>query len=156
MSDLDRDQQVIADIESRQGRVLRESEGICVDLRGVEEFGGLVEMLTLVTSRLPDVTSLDLSGTKIDDKLLPRLKGLTRLENLKLRDTRITDNGLVHLADFRDLKQLDLGRTRITDAGLPKLKTLTTLITLTLPRRISMAALLDLKESLGIRWIGQV
>ena len=51
---------------------------------------------------LSRLTSLDVSGTKIDDASLARLDDgeITGLRVLWLRDTPITDAGLVHLAGF--------------------------------------------------------
>jgi hypothetical protein len=155
MSDLDRQQGLIDAIESRQGKVSRTSEGTHVDLHEVEGVASLVEALSM-SAGLDSVTSLNLSDTATDDGMLRYLAGLRGLERLELRDTKVTDAGLEHLANLSGLKQLDLGRTRITDAGLRWLRTLHGLRRLTLPRRISMDALLALKEDLpNIGWIHQ-
>ncbi len=69
-----------------------------------------------------EVIQVTLSGTKITDKGLEHLKGLTSLTFLHLRNTNVTDAGLEYLKGITSLISLNLPGTKITDAGLAELK----------------------------------
>jgi hypothetical protein len=49
------------------------------------------------------------------------LQGLTHLQTLSLSGTRITNSGLARLRTLADLQSLFLARTSITDEGLARL-----------------------------------
>ena len=72
-------------------------------------------------SGLTDLRHLDLSYTKITDKELKHLSGLTNLRTLNLGEIEITDKGLQYLSKLRNLEDLKL-RAEITDEGLKKLE----------------------------------
>jgi internalin A len=109
-----------------------------------------------VLNGLTEMRELDLSGTKISDAALIRLKehrelgtlrlartaisgatladleALPGLNSLDLAGTRVTDQALAKLAGLRGLAVLDLTDTAVTDAGLVHLKGLPNLRTLVL------------------------
>jgi Ran GTPase-activating protein (RanGAP) involved in mRNA processing and transport len=64
---------------------------------------GLVEHL----KHFPELTTLDLSETKVGDEAMVAIGQLKKLEDLNLWHTRITDAGLAHLVDL-PLKRLNL------------------------------------------------
>ena len=98
---------------------------------------------------LSEVKTLFLNGTRVTEAGLVNLKGMTKLEVLQLPSSaKITDQGLVHLAGLTNLANLDVGGTAITDAGLVHLQSLKKLETLALPKRISNAALAELRKSI--------
>jgi internalin A len=85
-------------------------------------------------ARLKELTklrNLDLDGTKVTDAGLVHIKGLP-LEGLYLNDTQISDAGLAPLSDLRYLRGLDLANTLVTDEGLVHLKHCRWLFTLDL------------------------
>ena len=65
---------------------------------------------------------LDLHRTAVTDEGLRHLRGLTRLNRLYLTGTRVSDKGLVHLTGLTELEYLHLGRTRVTAEGVEKLQ----------------------------------
>ena len=69
---------------------------------------------------LPDVTSLDLSGSSITNDALAALDGAA-IRTLRLDRTAITDAGLAQLVDLPELESLSLQHTPVTDAGLANL-----------------------------------
>jgi Leucine-rich repeat (LRR) protein len=70
----------------------------------------------------PQLTALDISATRIDDKglreLLPRLP---KLRTLRARGCSVGDDTLATLGGCQDLRTLDLTGSQITDAGLAQL-----------------------------------
>jgi hypothetical protein len=58
------------------------------------EAAGLAQL-----NRLPQLSKLDLSYTRIDDSDLGRLKGLTQLRDLWVGSTRATDRGVKNLQE---------------------------------------------------------
>jgi hypothetical protein len=97
-----------------------------------------------------DLSGLDIRNTRITDRGLGRLKGLTNIQDLALGNvdprqfppgigvrlpvTAITDAGLVHLKGLTQLASLDLSGLPVTDAGLVALKELPNLERLYLGR----------------------
>src|SRR5262249_24522330 len=73
------------------------------------------------------VSSLDLKNSKVTDRGLQDLQGMTTLTILMVDGTPVTDQGLSHLSKLTDLRVLTLGEQHITDAGLEHLKGLTQL-----------------------------
>jgi hypothetical protein len=117
----------------------------------------------LVTTFLGDdafvhVTQVDLSGTRVDDKELPLLSGLTHLEKLNLDNTEITDDGTTVLRAMPALKELSLRYTNVSDRTAAHLAALAALQTVTLTgAKITDAAVDDLAKhaalkELYIRW----
>ena len=76
---------------------------------------------------LPNLETLEVSDSNVDDAGLARLSGVTKLKALKLRATEITDAGLTHLSGLKALETLDLSHTRIAGPGLVHLRGLTAL-----------------------------
>ncbi len=74
-----------------------------------------------VVKTLPALRALNLSGTKVTDAGLARLRGLDGLEYLGLKGTGIGDAGLEHVSSLAGLNNLNLADTRVTDAGLKRL-----------------------------------
>lgn len=73
---------------------------------------------------LPQLQSLYLPETHVDDQAMKHLAGLTRLVNLYLPSTKISDAGLPHLKELKNLRVLYLDRTSVGDAGLESLRPL--------------------------------
>jgi Leucine-rich repeat (LRR) protein len=72
---------------------------------------------------LTGLTRLHLENTKVTDKGLEQIKGLTNLEYLNLYgNDKVTDAGLVNLEGMKKLKNLYLWQTKVTEAGAAKLK----------------------------------
>ena len=70
----------------------------------------------------PTATHVNLSGFKLTEDNLAKLKGFENVTHLYLSGTQITDKGLAHLAHMDKLYQLFLGgNAGITDAGLKHL-----------------------------------
>ena len=71
----------------------------------------------------PRLQKLSMVNSKITDKGLVHLKGLTHLRELNLGGCRkITDEGIAHLAGLTRLQMLELGYTGITNSGVAHLK----------------------------------
>lgn len=66
----------------------------------------------------PDLESLNLADTPLDDEGLKYVAASRRLKELDLSGTKITDAGLSRLVELKELTMLRLNRTAITDAGL--------------------------------------
>jgi Leucine-rich repeat (LRR) protein len=73
-----------------------------------------------------------LSGKRVTDAGLARLKGLTKLQVLLIPNSGVTGKGLEHLKAMTDLRQLNLFCTPVDDAGLLHLKGMSNLERLTL------------------------
>jgi hypothetical protein len=97
---------------------------------------------------------IDLDGTKVSDRDLEHLKGLTALQSLSLYGTPVSDAGLAHLQGLTGLEWLNLGGTRVTDAGLVHIKDLTGLRELYLSDTdVSDAGLAHLKGLAALQWL---
>ena len=68
------------------------------------------------------VPLLDLSNTPVSDAGLAILKTSDQLEKLILRETKITNAGLEHLATFPALNYVNLDGTYVTQAGASQLR----------------------------------
>lgn len=73
------------------------------------------------------LTTLELSGTKIDDSSLIDLRGLSLLERLWLADTEITAAGLKNLLSLHGLRELELDADICTHQGIAALRQLPSL-----------------------------
>lgn len=79
---------------------------------------------------MPDLESLDLSGTSITNDSLATLAQLKSLRTLKLSGTVVTDAGLAALAEAPALEDLSLARCpldTLTESGVGQLVSLTSL-----------------------------
>ncbi len=72
-------------------------------------------------SGMTNLTRLHLENTGITDAGLDSIKGLANLEYLNLYGTPVTDAGLAKLAGLKNLKKLFIWQTKATDAGAAKL-----------------------------------
>jgi hypothetical protein len=71
---------------------------------------------------MPHLSRLRLSGTKVTDAGLERLKGLRYLEYLNLVDTDVSDAGLRALEAMPRLRSVHLWGTRATEGGVARLQ----------------------------------
>jgi hypothetical protein len=85
---------------------------------GLNAEGELTDALLERVSRLPHVTSLDLSGSKrLTDTGFAYLARMPQLRELNLSDTAISDRDLEVLRHLPHLERIELVRTAVTDAG---------------------------------------
>ncbi|MCX6606480.1 MAG: hypothetical protein NTV52_23210 [Acidobacteria bacterium] len=143
-----------------------------VDLRSSWVTDGDMPLL----AKLPHLTRLDLSFTRITDRGMQQLKaapgivelnlyyaeqitdegmsaikGWKRLKRLNVRGTRITDTTLEHAASAPALEALDVGYAQVTDVGLDHLTTLTNLKELSIGgNKITDAGLQALRYLTGL------
>jgi hypothetical protein len=76
----------------------------------------------------PELRQLDLQYTKVSDRGLAHLAGLTQLEYLCLYQcTGFTDAGLAHLKKLTKLRELLLNGTKVSDGAVKHLAGLTSL-----------------------------
>jgi Leucine-rich repeat (LRR) protein len=108
-------------IESIGGRCRAEAPGqpiTEIDLSG----NNIGNSALRLVAEFPQLTALDISATRIDDKglreLLPRLP---KLRSLRARGCSVGDGALAALGGCQDLRTLDLTGSQITDAGLAQL-----------------------------------
>jgi tetratricopeptide (TPR) repeat protein len=66
----------------------------------------------------PQLDTLSLDQTPLDDKLLSEVGDLRTLRDLSLVDTQITDEGLKHLAKLEKLERINLSGTKVSNEGL--------------------------------------
>jgi hypothetical protein len=69
----------------------------------------------------PELTSLDLFGTTLNNDVIEVVSSLRSLTFLCLSDTNLTDAWLARLENLVSLRELDLSRTRISDEALSSL-----------------------------------
>jgi|GEM_PF-1582477 len=93
---------------------------VAVELTGTAVRDELITELSPWSYHLPDVTSLDLSGSSITNESLAALDGAA-IRTLRLDRTAITDSGLARLEDLPQLESLSLQLTPVSDAGLATL-----------------------------------
>ncbi len=67
---------------------------------------------------MPQLTSLDLSGTGVTDRGLSVLQHLPNLESISLTMTRVTDDGMRDLAHCEQLRRVNLMWTRTGDGAI--------------------------------------
>lgn len=72
----------------------------------------------------PQIISLDLGNTNLDDNLSKRIKNFPNLLRLYLDQTAITDEAIDNLSHLNYLEFLNLYQTKISDEGLAKLSDL--------------------------------
>ena len=78
--------------------------------------------------KLPRLSELHLSRTRVSDRTLSQLRQFPQLWVLHLQETNITDAGVKYLVDLKNLEYLDLQETNITDAGVKYLADLKELV----------------------------
>ena len=71
---------------------------------------------------LRKLTHLELSGARISDVSVERLKAFENLTDLDLDSTDITDAAVPALSSMTNLSTLDVNRTRISADGLARLR----------------------------------
>src|SRR5580700_6605674 len=108
------------------GAVTRDAQGraVAIDLRASwaddSDLAGL--------AKVPTLSRLDLSQTRIGDHGLRLLKDAPAIADLNLRYAElITDQGISALKTWKRLKRLDLEGTKVTDSTLRHLSALTSL-----------------------------
>lgn len=74
--------------------------------------------------KAPNLKSISLSGQGFDDRVVPYLHEMDKLEDLHLRHTQLTDAGLADLNSLKHLVSLDLEQCSLTGKGLLKLSDL--------------------------------
>jgi hypothetical protein len=67
--------------------------------------------------QLPDIETLDLSGSDVTDDDLVHLKGFSQLQGLRLVRTKVSDAGLEHLKGLTNLQWISVNGTRIAATG---------------------------------------
>jgi hypothetical protein len=76
------------------------------------------EPLLANVGMFPQLESLNISFSSIDDAALDRLTSLSELKSLWLVDTKIDDSGLQHLKRFTNLTYLNVTGTKVTRDGV--------------------------------------
>ncbi len=134
----------ILDVSDRRSlRVnLANTEADDLTLLGAEKIAGLEHLNlggTRITNRgltsltgLTWLASLDVSHTGVDDEGMDAIGRLSSLTDLRLYGTSISDAGLAKIAGLKKLARLDLGKTRVAGPGLQSLNTLAALESLSL------------------------
>lgn len=85
----------------------------------------LGDKATTVLTRVPNLESLWMGGTKVSDAGVENIARLSHLKFLTLAYTQVTDAGLPHIAKLTDLEVLYLQSLKqVTDASLPHLESL--------------------------------
>ena len=103
---------------------------------------------------LSDLSSLNLSGTAIDDSGLNVLKRLSRLTSLNLSATHVTNRGLENLRSLRELDSLNLSNTHVGNGGLKDLSVLSSMGYLNLDStKVTDAGVLALTGMTRLRFV---
>jgi internalin A len=108
------------------GSVIRDAQGHVtgVNLRGT--WIGDADLRRL--SKLPDLSSLDLSLTHITDQGMQEIKNLRGITDLNLYFAEyVTDEGLAAIKDWKKLKRLNLHGTKAGDTALEHISGITAL-----------------------------
>jgi Leucine-rich repeat (LRR) protein len=79
---------------------------------------------TEIASKLGNLRSLTLWGTRITHKGHAALPKLTQLEEIRLNHPDVTDQTMKYLAQCKNLRSVSLSSTAVTDKGLQELGTL--------------------------------
>ncbi|QDV85625.1 protein kinase domain-containing protein [Planctomycetes bacterium TBK1r] len=103
-----------------------------------------------------DRSELDLSGTKVTNADLSRLRSLPSLISLSLENTAIDDEGLATIVELQpNLEKLFLSHTKVTNSGLTCLGRLGDLVCLDLAGcKITDAGLVHLHSLEGLKAVG--
>lgn len=113
-------------IEDLGGTIIQDPAG---RITGVDLHAGWVTDTDLRSlARLPYLTSLDLSLTRITDQGMQELKSLSGIVDLNLRYAEyVTDEGLSAIKGWRKLKRLNVHGAKISDTTLEHIAGITTL-----------------------------
>ena len=135
------------------------------DLRRLAEYPDLSTLdlsLTRVTDqgmaelrKLRNVTDLNLYFAEyITDQGVAAIKDWKKLKHLNLHGTKSSDTALEHIAGIASLESLDVGSTLMTDVGLERLTTLTNLKELTMGgNELGDAGLQALRQLPGLTYL---
>ena len=95
-------------------------------LAGVDLFRvtGLTDDNLPDVSSLPNLLSIELSGTGIGDKTIGRLASMHKLYYLGASDTSVSDQALRLITNLQRLRDLTIQRTKTTDEGLYAIRNL--------------------------------
>ncbi len=85
------------------------------------------EALTKLVALAPQVTWLNLAGTKVTDAGLAQVANLTKLTRLHLERTEVTDAGIANLAALANLQYLNVYGTKVSDASIDALQKMASL-----------------------------
>jgi Leucine-rich repeat (LRR) protein len=113
-------------IVDKGGVTVRDNAGkiVAVDLRA----SWVADTDIAELARIPDLTRLDLSLTRISDQGLRNLRAAPKIAELNLYYAElITDDGMSAVRGWKHLKRLNLRGTKITDKTLEMLATVPTL-----------------------------
>ena len=113
-------------IEAAGGAVTRDASGRItgVDLRGT----WITDTDLRRVARLPYLTHLDLSLTRITDQGMQELKSAPGIVDLNLHFAEyVTDEGLAAIKGWKKLKRLNMHGTKISDTSLDHISGITTL-----------------------------
>ena len=73
-------------------------------------------------TKLTELETLLMGGTKVTDEGLAHLKPFGKLRKISVFDTQITDAGITHLSKLARLEVVLLGKSRVTEAGIKALQ----------------------------------
>jgi hypothetical protein len=167
-------------VEEAGGAVVRDPAGRItgVDLRASWVTDADLRKLL----RLPYLTTLDLSLTRITDQGMQEIKNLAgivdlnlyyaeyvtdeglaaikgwkKLKRLNVHGTKISDTTLEHIAGIATLEQLNIGSAMITDVGLERLTSMPNLKSLTMGgNKLGDAGLQALRQMPGVTYLDLV
>jgi internalin A len=168
------DTQWIADvggtvIEAPAGRItgvnLRASWVTDTDLRGLARLPYLTTLdlsLTRITDQgmqelksLPGIVDLNLRYAEyVTDEGLSAIKGWRKLKRLNAHGAKISDTTLDHISGIATLESLDIGSAMVTDIGLERLTSLPNLKELTIGgNKLTDAGLQALRQMPGLNYL---
>lgn len=114
-------------------------------IQSVKKLGGPSELDVEGT-----ITKIDLSGTKINDATITRIKAIASLTSLDLEGTSISNLGILRLIGLENLAELRLAGTSVTEAGTDKLaKANPRLQIIWKPSQRLQAKIIEIAKSLG-------
>lgn len=164
-------------IEDAGGRATRDAAGRITGLDFRASWVSDADLRRL--ARLPALTSLNLSLTRVTDQGMQELrnvpgiveldlrfaeyvtdegiaaiKGWKKLKRLVLHGTKVSDTALDHIAGITTLETLDLGSVMLTDVGLERLTVLTNLRALSIGgNELGDAGLQALRQMPGLTFL---
>ncbi len=98
------------------------------------------------------IQELDLSGTKITDAGIAKLKKLKKLQKLNLENTGVSDECFAAIGGMTKLDDLNLSGTKVTGKGISALKPLSKLLALKLSgSKLADANVAELKSLSSLR-----
>ncbi len=116
-----------------------------VSLRGNLDDTGFEKLKSVI----PQLVTVDLSATKITDKVVSELIGSKHLRLIRLAETEVTDAAIDSLLTIPSLESINLYGTKVTDAGVSRLSSMTQLKHLYLwQTAVTPAAVKALQEKL--------